>query len=95
MQRFVTPHRKRPEYVQRVLDTEVLRHWRTRDARAIRPKDVLDLLDGIVDRGSPTMANGTAATVDQMFRFWIQRRYVEASPVQLLCPSAGRPQEAP
>ncbi len=90
MRRFVIPHRKRPEYVQRILDTEVLTNWRTRDARTIRPVDVLDLLDGIVDRGSPTMANRTAAILTQMFKFGIQRRHVEASPVQLLFPPGGR-----
>jgi integrase len=90
MQRFVSKERKRPEYVQRILDTEVLKHWHTRDARTIRPVDVLDLLDGIVDRGSPTMANRTAAILTQMFKFGIQRRHVEASPVQLLFPPGGR-----
>jgi integrase len=89
MQRFVIPHRKRPEYVQRILD-EVLKSWRTRDARTIRPTDILDLLDGIVDRGSPTMANRTAAILTQMFKFGIQRRHVESSPVQLLFPPGGR-----
>jgi integrase len=89
MTRFIIPHRKRPEQVQRIIHTDILKHWRTRDARTIKPHDVLDLLDGIVDRGSPTMANRTAAIIDQMFRFGIQRRHVEASPVQLLFAPGG------
>ena len=89
MRRFIIPHRKRPEPVQRIIDTDILKHWRTRDARTIKPHDVLDLLDRIVDRGSPTMANRTKGIIDQMFRFGIQRRYVEVSPVQLLFPPGG------
>jgi hypothetical protein len=68
MARFVQPERKRPEYVQRILDRDVLTHWADRDARTIEPTDVIDLLNGIVDRGSKTMANRTAAIVTQMFK---------------------------
>jgi integrase len=90
MARFIIPHRKRPEYVHRILDVEVLKHWRTRDARTILPRDVIELLDGIVDRGSRTMANRTAAILGQMFKFAIQRRYVDSSPVQLLYAPGGK-----
>jgi hypothetical protein len=58
--RFITPHRKRPEEVRRILEKEVLSSWGGRDARTIKPRDVLALLDGIVDRGSPVMANRVA-----------------------------------
>jgi len=49
--------RKRPEYVQRVLDVDVLPVWKRRDARTIKPREVVELLDGIVGRGSNVMAN--------------------------------------
>lgn len=89
MRLFVKPHRKRPEYVQRILDTDVLPHWRTRDARTIKPREVVELLDGIVARGSRTMANRTAGVLSQMFRYGVQRGLVDASPVQLLYRPGG------
>ncbi|HYM46736.1 MAG TPA: integrase arm-type DNA-binding domain-containing protein [Solirubrobacteraceae bacterium] len=90
MLRFVTPNRKRPEYVKRILDVEVLSRWPKRDARSIKPRDVIELLDAIVDRGARTTANRTAAILSQMFRFGIQRQTVESSPVQLLYKPGGK-----
>lgn len=90
MDRHVRPHRKHPEYIQRILDIDVLPTWGGRDARTIRPREVVELLDGIVARGSRVMANRVAHTLSQMFRFGIHRQLVEASPVQLLYKPGGR-----
>lgn len=90
MKRFIIPHRKRPEQVQRTLDADILPHWLGRDVRTIKPRDVIAILDIIVDRGSRTMANRTAAILTQMFKYAIQRNYIEVSPVQLLFPPGGR-----
>ena len=51
---------------------------------------MVSLLDGIVDRGAPILANRTAALLSQLFRFGIQRRIVESTPVQLLMRPGGR-----
>lgn len=85
----VGKRRKRPEYVERFLDADVLPKWGTRDARTIRPREVVELLDGIVERGSPTMANRGAGVLSQMFRFGVHRAIVDASPVQLLYRPGG------
>jgi integrase len=82
--------RKRPEYVKRVLDVDVLPIWKGRDARTIKPREVVELLDGIVQRGSRVMANRVAALLSQMFRFGVHRDLVEASPVQLLYRPGGK-----
>lgn len=37
---------------------------------------MLELLDAIVDRGSPVSANRAAALLEQMFKFGIHRRIV-------------------
>jgi integrase len=68
----------------------VLTEWKGRDARTISPREVIDLLDGIVDRGSPVMANRAADLLAQLFKFGIHRRVVDASPVQLLYRPGGR-----
>jgi integrase len=89
MERFVKPERKRPQYVQRILDRDVLSNWADRDARTIEPTDVIELLNGIVDRGAKTMANRTAAIISQMFKWGIQQRIVKATPVVLMYPPGG------
>jgi len=89
MTRYIEPHQKRPEYVRRIIEAEVLKDWRARDARTIEPLEVIELLDGIVDRGSPVMANRTAAVLSQMFRFGLHRKLVASNPVQLLFRPGG------
>jgi integrase len=89
MARHVTRQRRRPEYVQRILDKSVLPRWGSRDARTIRPREVIELLDEIADR-APVMANRTAGVLSQMFRFGIHRSIVESTPVQLLYRPGGK-----
>ena len=42
--------------IRRVLDKDVLSVWKGRDARTITPRQVIELLDGIVERPAPVMA---------------------------------------
>lgn len=88
--RYLRPHRKRPEYAEAILAKDVLPKWKGRDARTIEPAEVLELLDGIVERGSKVMANRTAALLGQLFKFGIHRHIVRATPVQLLFRPGGK-----
>lgn len=87
--RFVKPNRKRPADAEANLKRDILRVWKHRDARSITPREVIDFLDEIVDRGAPVQANRTARLLDQLFRFGVQRRLVDSSPVVLLTPPGG------
>jgi integrase len=87
--RHIRPRLKRPEQIERLINVEVVKHWRTRDARAITPRDVIKLLNGIVDRGSPSIANDLGGYLSQMYRFGIQQQIVELNPVQLLFRPGG------
>jgi len=89
MTRHVQRRRRRPEYVQRILSANVLPRWASRDARTIKPREVIELLDEIADR-APVMANRVAGLLSQMFRFGIHRAIVETSPVQLLYRPGGK-----
>jgi integrase len=89
LERFIEPRRKRPESVRYMLDHDILPVWRGRDARTIRPREVIELLDGIVERGAPVQANRVASILGQLFKFGIHRTIVEASPVQLLYKPGG------
>ena len=90
LERHVKPNRRKPEYVQRILAREVLAAWQGRDARTITPREVIELLDGIVARGSRVMANRTASLLAQMFKFGIHRAIVESSPVMLSYRPGGK-----
>jgi integrase len=82
MQRAIRPERKCPQYVQDILDRDVLPEWKGRDARTIKAREVTKLLDKIVDRGSRVMANRTTAVLRQMFDVGIDREIVDANPVR-------------
>ena len=90
LERHVKPNRRRPAYVQRVLEHDVLPEWKGRDARTISPREVVELLDKIVARGSRVMANRTAGLLGQLFKFGIHRAIVDDSPVKLLYRPGGR-----
>jgi len=85
--RYVVPGRKQPGYVRRILEAEFFPVWKDRDARTIKPREVIALLDTVVDRGSRVMANRIASVLSQLFLYGIQRDIVGDSPVKLL----GRP----
>jgi hypothetical protein len=90
MRLHVSANRKSPSYVHAVPHWDVLPRWAKRDARTITPREVIELLDRIVARGSKVMANRTASILGQMFRFGIHRSLVEPSPVQLLYRPGGK-----
>ena len=73
------PKRSLPVY-KRILEKDVLPGWGRRKAMEITKRDVIKLLDGIVDRGAPIMANRTLATIRRMFNFAVERDIVPVSP---------------
>ncbi len=67
---------------ERILNNDLLPEWRNRKAFEIKRPDVMTLLDSIVDRGAPIMANRTKALISKVFNFGIKRGIVEANPAQ-------------
>src|SRR5262249_45071765 len=66
--------------VERILRHDVLPAWGSRKAMAITRRDVIVLLDRIIDRGSPIMANRTFSRIRRMFNFAVSRDIVENNP---------------
>jgi integrase len=87
MRRAIEKNRKRPEQVRRAIEADVLPRWRTRRAADIAKRDVVLLLDAVVDRGSPIMANRLYNLLAQMFKFAVARDLIESSP----CVGIDRP----
>jgi len=65
---------------KRILDKDALVVWGKRKAADIKKRDVVLLLESIVERGSPGSANGNFKVIRKMFRFAVQRDIIEHSP---------------
>ncbi|HVT17888.1 MAG TPA: tyrosine-type recombinase/integrase [Thermoanaerobaculia bacterium] len=71
---------------ERILRRDLLPAWRHLPAAAIRRRDVANLLDRVVGRGSPIMANRIRALASKIFAFALEREIVEFNPVAGLPP---------
>ncbi len=65
---------------ERSLKKEVVTRWKGRRLSKITRADVHDLLDTVVDRGSPVMANRLLATLNKMCGWAVERGIIETSP---------------
>jgi hypothetical protein len=80
IERHAKVKKKRWREDQRIIDVDLLPHWRRHKATKITRGDVVELLDGIVERGSPIMANRTKALISKIYNFGIGRDIVEHNP---------------
>ena len=65
---------------ERRLRKYVLPQWGERRVQEITRRDVIVLLDGIVDTGKPITANRTLTTLKTFFRWLMDRSVIDASP---------------
>jgi integrase len=75
------------EEAERLFKLHVLSRWGSRRIQDISRRDVIELLDGIKDRGAPIAANRTLAAISKLFNWCIERGILEASP----CNQVRRP----
>jgi integrase len=76
---------------RRLLNSYVLPRWRHRLLRDITRRDVLDLLDRIVENGKPIAANRVFSAVRKLFNWAVARDIIAASPcVGVKPPTAER-----
>ena len=74
------PHKRGWAEDQRLLEKDALPTWGDRKAKDIKKRDVVLLLERIVERGSPGSANGNFKVIRKMFNFAVQRDILEHSP---------------
>lgn len=65
---------------ERNLKVDLLPAWKDRPAESIRRRDVAELLDRIVERGAPILANRVKALTSKIFNVGIGRGLVENNP---------------
>ena len=94
---YIEKHAKRFkkswEEDDRILTREVIPAWGKQKAAAIVKRDVLLLLEKIIDRGSPGMANNSFQVIRKMFNFAVERDILPFSPclgVKLPTPKKSR-----
>ncbi len=84
LERWAKPRKRSAAEDERTLRKEVVPLWGNRKAKDIKRRDVITLLDGIVDRGSPIQANRTLAVIRKMFNFAISRDILDTTPVAMV-----------
>ena len=65
---------------KRILEKDALKAWGDLKAADIKKRDVVLLLEKIVERGSPGSANNNFKVIRKMFRFAVERDILEHSP---------------
>lgn len=84
LEKWAKPRKRSAAEDERMLRKDVLPVWGKRKARDITRRDVITLLDGIAERGSPIQANRTLAVIRKMFNFAISRDILDATPVAMV-----------
>jgi integrase len=80
LEKWAKPRKRSWREDERILRKDIIPLWGHRKAREITRRDVIQLLDGIIDRGAGIMANRTLAVVRKMFNFAVSRDIVSISP---------------
>jgi integrase len=82
VERYCKPNTRSWQETQRRLRNHVVSRWGDRELASISRRDVLELLDNLIDRGNPIAANRVLAAVRKMFAWAVERDIISASPVQ-------------
>ena len=80
LDKWAKPHKRTWQEDKRILEKDVIPAWGRRKAKNITRRDVIRLIDGIVDRGSPIVANRTLEIIRKMFNFAVEQDIIETSP---------------
>lgn len=88
---FLARHMKaRRSYaeIKRLLDRDITPRWRGRRIQSIARRDVIELLDAMVDRGIGRTANITFSVLRKLFRWCVERDILDVTPLAGMHPPA-------
>jgi integrase len=86
LERYAKRYKETWREDQRKLETDILPYWQDRRAKGIKRKDVVQILERIVERGSPVAANRTLALISRIFNFGVDEEIVDYNPAQRVRP---------
>jgi len=75
------PNSKSWAFTKQILERDVLPVWGSRAIGSIQRHEVHDLMDSIMDRGAPMMANRVLRAIRSVWNWGIDRGYIESSPL--------------
>lgn len=88
IEKYAKPKKKSWVVDQRILNKELVSVFGRMKAKDIKRRDIVLLLDKIVERPAPIIANRTLAVIRKMFNFALSRSILESSPcVAIQAPS--------
>src|SRR5262249_36519123 len=67
--------------VRQQIERDVFPYWQHRQIADISRRDVLDVIDAIVDRGAPISARRIQARLHRLFRWAVGRGIIETNPL--------------
>ena len=70
--------------IVRALRKRLVPRWGTLPLRTIGPREIIDLLDELVDAGTPVAANRTYSILHRFFRWCVERRLIESNPASVV-----------
>jgi len=80
LERHAKRKKRRWQEDERILRVDLLPAWKRKKAHNISRREVGELLDGIVERGAPIMANRVKALISKIYNFGISRDIVAHNP---------------
>lgn len=84
MERWAKARKRSWQEDERILNKDVIPAWGNRKAMSIEKRDVISLLDSIVERGALIIANRTLAVIRRMFNFGIERDILQHTPCYMV-----------
>jgi integrase len=81
-------HNRRGDDVAAMFRREIIGKWGERDIQSIVKRDVIEVLDAIVDRGSPVTANRLRAYLNTLFNWAMGRDIIQVNPLDGIKPPA-------
>jgi len=80
IEKYAKPRKRSWKEDERILYKDVVPRWGKRKAQDVTRRDIILLLDEIVERGALIQANRTLATIRKMYSFAMGRGILESSP---------------
>ena len=86
IERHAKAHHRTWRETERILTKLDVAAWKSRDIKSIGRRDVLDVLDAHIDRGSPVQANRFLTRVKPFFDWTVERGILDVSPANGIRP---------
>jgi len=80
IEKWAKPNKRSWKEDKRILYYDIKTAWGKRKANEITKRDIILMLEKIMERGAPIAANRTLACVRRMFNFAVERDIIQTSP---------------